>query len=128
MIGGIKRMLYVSCRMMTPLDIARFLAVQEPDDELVYRIIPVCISPINIIAKIGIQGFFPRSLDGPIEHFCELGIAFYFYPFLLHIGLQELRLCESNKEFNTVGSIIGYHFGTNLGGVLEILFAYGGLS
>ena len=35
MIRGIKRMLRVSCLVVTPLDVARFLAVQETDNQLV---------------------------------------------------------------------------------------------
>ena len=37
MIGGIKRMLRVSRFVISLLDIARFLAVQETDDQLVNR-------------------------------------------------------------------------------------------
>jgi len=52
---------------VTLLDIGRFLAVQETDDELVYIILPVCIGPVSIIAKFGIQGFLPHSVEGPVE-------------------------------------------------------------
>ena len=44
MIGVIKRMFCVLCLIMILLDVVRFLAVQEPDDELVYRVISVRIS------------------------------------------------------------------------------------
>ena len=35
MIRGIKRMLRVACLVVSPLDVARFLAVQETDNQLV---------------------------------------------------------------------------------------------
>jgi len=59
MISGIKRMLHVSRFVISPLDITRFLAVQETDDELVNSLIPVRIGTISIIAKIGIKRLFP---------------------------------------------------------------------
>ena len=99
---------------------------QETDDKLVNSLIPVCIGTISFIAKIGIEGFFPHSFEGPVKHFGKLGVAFYFCSFLLHIGLQELRICESDEGFNTVGPIIGYHFGSYLAGVFETLLTYGG--
>ena len=86
-IGGIKRMLRVSYFVIPPLDIARFLAVQETDDQLVYRRVPVIIGRISFIAKIGIERLFPRDLEGPVQHFGELGVAFWFGPFLFLVGL-----------------------------------------
>jgi len=73
--------------VIPPLDIARFLAVQETDNELVNSLIPVCIGTLSLITTIGIKGFFPRSLEGLLDHFGELVIAFFFCPFLLLVGL-----------------------------------------
>ena len=119
MIGEIRRILRVSHVVISPLDIARFLAVQETDDELVNSLIPVCISTISIIAKIGIECLFPCSFEGPVEHFGKLGIAFVLCPFLLIVGLKELRIRESYEEFNIICPIIRYHFRIDLGGVLK---------
>ena len=87
MIGGMKLMLRVSRPVIPPLHITRFLAVQETEDELVHRCVPVRISPSSFIAKVGIERLFPHGLEGPVEHFGELIIAFYFGLFLLRVGL-----------------------------------------
>ena len=51
MIRGINRLLRVSRFVVSPLDIARFLAVQETDDELVNSPVPVPIDTISFITK-----------------------------------------------------------------------------
>ena len=102
-------MLRASYLIMTPLDIVGFLAVQESDDELVNSLFPIRINVTSVIAKVSIDGIFPRGLEVSVENFGELGITFHLCPFLLLVGLQELRLHEGNKELNTVGPIIGYH-------------------
>ena len=89
MIGGIKRMLRVYRFVICLSDIARFLAVQETDNELIHSLIPVRIGTITFIAKIIIERPFSRGLEGPIdvEHFGELGIALFLCPFMLLVGL-----------------------------------------
>ena len=87
MIGGIKGMLRVSHFLIPPLDITRFLAIQETDDDLANLCVPVCINPSSFIAKVGIERLFPRGLEGPIEYSGKLGLAFFLCPFLLIAGL-----------------------------------------
>ena len=55
MISGIKGILLVSCFVIPPLDITRFLAIQEIDDGLVHCCVPVFINPSSVNTKVGIK-------------------------------------------------------------------------
>ena len=71
-IHRIKGVLHVPCLVMDPLDVAPFLAVQKPDDELVNGVIPVHISTIFFIAKLGVERLFPCYFEVSVEHLIEL--------------------------------------------------------
>ena len=120
-------MLRASCIMVTPLDIAWFLAIQESYDKLINCIIPIGSSATSAIAKVSIKGLFPRGLEVSVEHLGELGIAFNLCTLLFLVSLQELGICEGNEKLNTVCPIVGNHLRRNLVLVLKSLLVDGDL-
>ena len=66
MVSGVKRALRVSLLVVPPLDVTRCLAIQETDNQLVDGRVPIVIGVISVIAKIGFNRLFPRSLEGPV--------------------------------------------------------------